>query len=252
MDQLEADVIEGMIIVADQIIEILEAPRGLKHPRHQEHLAPATARVKDVLANYFRRQGAAILEDIRPHIEHARAMFEEAEDRAIQEAGEWVTINGHPVLIGGDAADNAERVERAKKSAVRTDKVSQDIAERSEIVLAKALGIPKSGDNLAFDVRNDDVAIECKTLVNGKNERISMGKAALGRKIAEQRAEGLKAYTVVVDRRAEYSSRIGHGAKVGDPLTGHATYYYKEGLGSWRLGSMTKVTIAELKEIIKP
>jgi hypothetical protein len=179
-------------------------------------------------------------------------MFEEAEDRAIQEAGEWVTINGHPVLIGGDEADHAARVERAKKSAVKTDKVSQDIAERSEVVLAKALGIPKSGNNLAFDVRNDDVAIECKTLVNGKNERISMGKTALGRKLAEQRAEGLKVYTVVVDRRAEYSSRIGHGVKVGDPLTGHATYYYKEGVGSWRLGSMTKVTLSELKEIVKP
>ena len=251
MGATEAELVEAITVLADQVCEILEAPRGLKHPRHQEHLAPATARVKAVLANYFRRQGAAILEDIRPHIEHTRAMFEEIEDRAIQEAGEWVTINGHPVLIGGDEADHAARVERAKKSAVKTDKVSQDIAERSEVVLAKALGIPKSGNNLAFDVRNDDVAIECKTLVNGKNERISMGKAALGRKLAEQRAEGLKVYTVVVDRRAEYSSRIGHGAKVGDPLTGHATYYYKEGVGSWRLGSMTKVTLSELKEIVK-
>ena len=239
MRATEAELIEAITVLADQVCEILEAPRGLKHPRHQEHLAPATARVKAVLAHYFRRQGAAILADIRPHIEHARAMFEEAEDRAIQEAGEWVTINGHPVLIGGDAADNAERVERAKKSAVKTDKSSQDIAERSEVVLAKALGIPKSGDNLAFDVRNDEVAIEVKTLVNGKNEKITMSKTALGRKLAEQRAEGLKAYTVVVDRRS-------------GGMTGHATYYYREGLGSFRLGSMTKVSLGELKGIVNP
>ena len=239
MGATESDLIEAITVLADQVCEILEAPRGLKHPRHQEHLAPATARVKAVLAHYFRRQGAAILADIRPHIEHARAMFEEAEDRAIQEAGEWVTINGHPVLIGGDAADNAERVERAKKSAVKTDKSSQDIAERSEVVLAKALGIPKSGDNLAFDVRNDEVAIEVKTLVNGKNEKITMSKTALGRKLAEQRAEGLKAYTVVVDRRS-------------GGMTGHATYYYREGLGSFRLGSMTKVSLGELKGIVNP
>jgi hypothetical protein len=239
MGATEAELVEAITVLADQVCEILEAPRGLKHPRHQEHLAPATARVKAVLANYFRRQGAAILEDIRPHIEHARAMFEEAEDRAIQEAGEWVTINGHPVLIGGDAADNADRVARAKKSAVKTDKSSQDIAERSEVVLAKALGIPKSGDNLAFDVRNDEVAIEVKTLVNGKNEKITMSKTALGRKLAEQRAEGLKAYTVVVDRRS-------------GGMTGHATYYYREGLGSFRLGSMTKVSLGELKGIVNP
>ena len=239
MGATEAELVEAITVLADQVCEILEAPRGLKHPRHQEHLAPATARVKAVLANYFRRQGAAILEDIRPHIEHTRAMFEEIEDRAIQEAGEWVTINGHPVLIGGDAADNADRVARAKKSAVKTDKSSQDIAERSEVVLAKALGIPKSGDNLAFDVRNDEVAIEVKTLVNGKNEKITMSKTALGRKLAEQRAEGLKAYTVVVDRRS-------------GGMTGHATYYYREGLGSFRLGSMTKVSLGELKGIVNP
>ena len=239
MGATEAELVEAITVLADQVCEILEAPRGLKHPRHQEHLAPATARVKAVLANYFRRQGAAILEDIRPHIEHTRAMFEEIEDRAIQEAGEWVTINGHPVLIGGDAADNADRVARAKKSAVKTDKSSQDIAERSEVVLAKALGIPKSGDNLAFDVRNDEVAIEVKPLVNGKNEKITMSKTALGRKLAEQRAEGLKAYTVVVDRRS-------------GGMTGHATYYYREGLGSFRLGSMTKVSLGELKGIVNP
>ena len=239
MDQLEADVIEGMIIVADQIIEILEAPRGLKHPRHQEHLAPATARVKAVLAHYFRRQGAAILTEIRPHIEHARAMFEEVEDRAIQEAGEWVTINGHPVLIGGGAADNAERVERAKKSSVVCPKSTQDIADRSERVLSDALGVPRTADNSAFDLRNDEVGIEVKTLVNGKNEKITISKAALGRKLAEQRGDGLKGYTVVVDRRA-------------GGLTGKASYYVREGFGSFRLGSMTPTTLSALKELVNP
>ena len=87
MGATEAELVEAITVLADQVCEILEAPRGLKHPRHQEHLAPATARVKAVLANYFRRQGAAILEDIRPHIEHTRAMFEEIEDRAIQDGG---------------------------------------------------------------------------------------------------------------------------------------------------------------------
>jgi hypothetical protein len=87
-------------------------------------------------------------------------------------------------------------------------------------------------------LRNDDVGIEVKTLVNGKNEKITMSKDALGRKLAEQRADGIKAYTVVVDRRA-------------GGLSGRATYYYREGLGSFRLGSMTKTTLGELRGIIR-
>jgi DNA-binding Lrp family transcriptional regulator len=75
--------------------------------------------------------------------------------------------------------------------------------------------------------------------VNGKNEKITMSKTALGRKIAEQRADGIKAYTVVVDRRT-------------GGLTGKATYYVKEGLGSFRLGSMEKISLSDLRERVKP
>ena len=162
-------------------------------------------------------------------------------EESLREAGdgEWVTINGHAVLIGGGADANAERVERAKKSAVRTGQTEQAIADRSEKVLSTAIGVPRTRDNSAFDLRNDEVGIEVKTLVNGKNEKITMSKAALGRKLAEQRADGIKAYTVVVDRRT-------------GGLEGKASYYIREGLGSFRLGSMTSTTLSEIKEMVKP
>jgi len=143
------------------------------------------------------------------------------------EGSEKEPVNFHP----------SERMQRAIASQVRTGKAEQDIADRSEKVLAQAIGVPRTGNNSAFDMRNDEVGIECKTLVNGKNEKITMSKAALSRKLAEQRAEGLKGYTVVVDRRA-------------GGLSGKATYYYRKGFGSFRLGSMTKVTLPELKEIV--
>ena len=131
----------------------------------------------------------------------------------------------------------SERVQRAINSQFHTGKKEQDIADRSESVLSNAIGVPRTRDNSAFDLRNDEVGIEIKTLVGVKNEKITMSKTALGRKLAGQQAEGLKAYTVVVDRRAR-------------GMEGKATYYYREGLGSFRLSSMTKCTLADLKTMV--
>jgi hypothetical protein len=115
------------------------------------------------------------------------------------------------------------------------------VADESERVLSEAIGIPRTGDNSAFDVRNDEVAIECKCFTTNSNDKLTINKTALGRKLAEQRAEGLKVYTVVVDRRS--------GWKAGNPM-GHATYYVKQGVGSFHLGSMTKVTLPQLKAMV--
>ena len=224
---------------ANQAAALLEAKpaTGLRHRRHARHLKPARAEVASILRHYWARQEAALLREVRARVEQAI----DAHPVPLREAdeGEWVTINGHPVLIGGGAEAKNERVERAKKSQVRTGQHEQAIADRSEKVLSDAIGVPRTADNSAFDLRNDDVGIEVKTLVNGKNEKITMSKAALGRKLAEQRADGLRGYTVVVDRRA-------------GGLTGKATYYYREGFGSFRLGSMTPVSLAQLKEIVRP
>ena len=220
---------------------VLEAAvRGLKHRRHLKHLKPARDRIVAVLAAYFRRQEEAVLAEIKPHIKRELAISPAPIREALQEAdaGEWVTIHGHPVLLGGGAAGTKERVERAKKSAVRTGQREQAIADKSEQVLSDAIGVPRTADNSAFDLRNDEIGIEVKTLVNGKNEKITMSKAALGRKEAERRADELRTYTVVVDRRT-------------GGLAGKATYYYREGLGSFRLGSMTKATLSEIRKLVK-
>lgn len=155
--------------------------------------------------------------------------------------GAWVTINGRRVLIGADGQAKGmpkdNRVERAKDSAVRCGADEQRIADRSENVLSDAVGVPRTRDNSAFDLRNDEVGIEVKTLINGKNEKITMSKSAMGRKLAEQRADGLKIYTVVVDRRA-------------GGMTGKASYYIKQGVGSFRLGSMNPTTISGIKDLV--
>ena len=159
-------------------------------------------------------------------LEDARKAYDPSEPR--DERGEW-TSGGEGVRF-----DVSERVQRAINSQVRTGQKEQAIADRSEKVLSEALGIPRTRDNSAFDLRNDDVGIEVKTLVNGKNDKITMSNAALGRKLAEQRADGLKGYTVVVDRRSG----------------GKGTYYVKQGFGSFRVSSMTRISLADLKELV--
>jgi hypothetical protein len=234
----------------NDLARLLEA-KGLKHPKHAQHVAPARERIKAVLVHYFERQRVAMLKDLKPKIDRELRLYpppvavkesEAWEDEARipsgePGAGEW-TSGGAGAVKEEMSAETRERVERAKSSAVRTGQQEQAIADRSEKVLSEAIGIPRTPDNAAFDLRNDDVGIEVKTLVNGKNEKITMSKTALGRKIAEQRADELKAYTVVVDRRT-------------GGLHGQATYYYREGLGSFRLGSMTKTTLSELRGIVR-
>jgi hypothetical protein len=54
-------------------------------------------------------------------------MFEEAEDRAIQEAGEWVTINGHPELKTLAAV--------ASKDVANCARIMRDLAEGQAMLI---------------------------------------------------------------------------------------------------------------------
>ena len=156
-------------------------------------------------------------------------------------------MNGRHVFIS-DAGDivagfvPSERMQRAIESQVRTGQKEQAIADRSEEVLSKQIGVPRTRDNSAFDLRNDDVGIEVKTLVTQNKEfkdlKITMSKKALGRKLAESQAEGLKTFTVVVDRRL-------------GGLTGAAKYYVREGLGSFHVNKMTPINLPDLKAMVR-
>ena len=160
--------------------------------------------------------------------------------------GSWVTIAGQHILIGADGkplAGNPKvfgrkvsaKVERARGSAVLTGAHEQRIADKAEEKLSKALGIPRTANNSAFDLHNDDVGVEVKAMVTGANSKITMNKTAIGRKLAEAQAEGLKVFTVVADMRGRSSAK----------------YYVREGVGSFRLGSMKPVGLSELKFMVR-
>lgn len=160
--------------------------------------------------------------------------------------GSWVTVNGQHILIGADGKpvggnprafgrNVSAKVDRARKNAVLTGKHEQDIADHVEAKVSKAIGVPRTENNSAFDLRNDDIGVEVKTMVTGKNDKVTMGKTALGRKVAEAQAEGIKTYTVVADMRGRSSAK----------------YYFSDRLGSLRLGTMTPMTLSEIKERIQ-
>lgn len=155
----------------------------------------------------------------------------------LREDGGWVTIRGHRVDLGSSEENLSDKAQRALKSMNKCGAEKQRIADKSEAKLSKALGVPRTKDNSAFDLRNDDVGIEIKTMVDGKNDKVTMSKAALGRKIAEKEAEGkdFKTFTVVADVR-------GGGA---------AKYYVSEKLGSIRLGSMTPINLSDLRAMVR-
>ena len=128
----------------------------------------------------------------------------------------------------------SDRMKRALANRVPCGAAKQKIADEEEELLSKTLGIPRTRNNSSFDLRNDKVGVEIKTMIDTKNGRVSMEKAPLARKRAEQQKDGLKGYTVVADKRQ-----------------GRTQYYCKEGFGSFRLGGMTPVSLAQLKGMIK-
>jgi ABC-type transporter Mla subunit MlaD len=67
--------LRAIAAAADYLAALLEAstPKGLKHRRHAQHVAPARRRIKRVMAHYFARQGRAVLAEVKPHL--ARALL---------------------------------------------------------------------------------------------------------------------------------------------------------------------------------
>jgi hypothetical protein len=140
--------------------------------------------------------------------------------------GQWVTIRGRHVFIGA----GEERRYRALKSYRPQTKAKLRRALEQEAVVARALGGRNLPDNEPFDVIAGNIAAEVKVIDKGKNAKITMHPESRARKEAYAKANGMRAITIAVDNRG--SSPI---------------YYFREGVGSFRLGSMERVTLSQLR-----
>lgn len=170
----------------------------------------------------------------------------------INDLGGWPTKASDPVLASGEgpghpfrgnqwtegeAGENLaeghkeSRAARARASYNPATVEKQRYAEAREKVIAKTVGGKQSGDNDAFDVTIGGHGIEVKTIVAGKNPKITMHPDSLARKLKIARKNKLKAWTVAVDARDRSKLK----------------YYLKKGVGSFRLGGMEEISLAELK-----
>ena len=135
---------------------------------------------------------------------------------------------------------NIGKVKRALQSHKPATRAVQQIAEQNEIKLAKALKHAiRLKDNEPFDVVVGGLLepkhlIEVKTIVRGKNDKITMHKESLVRKKKQAaKFKSAKVWTVVFDER-------------------NAKIFYANRLGSMRLVNMNEMPdVSTLSEIIK-
>jgi hypothetical protein len=149
---------------------------------------------------------------------------------------------GRPGHEGGSTPDEGEgsgsRSERAARTHKPSTRAKQREARRQVQILADRTGGEPTPDHEAMDLilkrGAKTVGVEMKTLLDNKNDKITMHPDSRRRKekwIRQNRADG---YTVVVDRRR---------GKEGD-------YYYREGFGSFRISAMIPITPTALTRLL--
>ena len=155
---------------------------------------------------------------------------------------------GHEGAAGGGGGRGARvaekapsaKAERAKAAYKASNADEQRYAEVQEVRLAESIGGKSLPDNEAIDVhvkgKSGEHGLELKTMVSGKNDKITMKASAVARKVAwEKEAAGRTMHTVVLDHRDKFGS--GENAALH---SGHEIYY-KRGVGAFRIGTMHKV-----------
>ena len=190
-----------------------------------ERLFPADAEMQGATERKLVKAIEALTEAVGN--DGLKLLTEYSEDQPHASNGEWGEGSTVEMIV-------SDRVQRAVNSQVRTGVKEQAIADAQERIISKAIGVPRTSDNSAFDLRNAKTGVEIKTMLSSKNGKVTMSKAALARKNEEIKTAKIKAYTVVADKR-------GGGTK----------YYISKGVGSFRVSNMTPTTIKGIRGFLK-
>lgn len=135
----------------------------------------------------------------------------------------------------GRGAARSDRSRRAKASHVRMTRGKRAESDKHELTVARAVTGRNLPDNEPFDVIRGSNAIEVKAIIAGRNDKITMHPESLERKVKYARKNKLTSHTVIIDAR---------GSK--------PVYYYRKGVGSFRLKNMERLSsAADLRTRIK-
>lgn len=156
-------------------------------------------------------------------------------DQPRDEAGRFASGGG-----GGAATAERPRLSARAQRALATHKPStaakQRRAEASEAAVSRMVGGRGTGDNNPVDVVVGGHGVEVKTLVDNSNDKVTMHPDSRDRKERWARREGKRLHTVVVDARPRGGGQV----------------YYRAGVGSFRLASMTPVRdAAHLRRLMR-
>jgi hypothetical protein len=154
---------------------------------------------------------------------------------------------GRPGEVGGSGGAGgtsekigtpATRTARALATHKPSTKEKQALADKSEHEIAEVIGGTRTDDNDPFDTvvktPGHMHGVEVKTLIDNTNDKITMHPDARERKIAWGRRNHAAMHTVVVDMR-----------------TSQTQYYYRRGVGSFRVSAMKAVSRSELSGLIR-
>jgi hypothetical protein len=169
-----------------------------------------------------------------PAPEHGEKFY--SEDQPRDDHGRWTS---------GGESKLSDRAQRALASHKPSTAEKQRWAEKNEAAVAKMLGGKTTDDNNPADVTAKSGGqlhgVEVKTLLDNKNDKITVHPESRARKEAWAKADGARLHTVVFDDRNRFGTS-GH--------SGHRLYY-REGVGAFRLAGMTPVRdAAHLRSLV--
>jgi hypothetical protein len=151
----------------------------------------------------------------------------------------------HGRWTSGGESKLSDRAQRALASHKPSTAAKQRWAEKNESAVARMLGGKTTDDNNPADVTARSGGqlhgVEVKTLLDNKNDKITVHPESRARKGAWAKADGARLHTVVFDDRNRFGTP-GH--------SGHRLYYH-EGVGAFRLAGMTPVRdAAHLRSLV--
>lgn len=200
--------------------------RAVSRELHIKQFGETEDKLTRVLTPVFEGQVRSIAEGLR-EIDGGKS-----EEWLIQKYLPGQPRDDHGRFTSGGGAGG--RVARARRTHKPSTAKKQRLGEAEQGRLAGLIGGRNTDDNAPFDVIvRGKHGVEVKTVMDNNNDKITVHPKSRRRKERRAKEMGYQVHTVAIDVRGDKRS-----------------YYHKQGVGAFRLSSMDKVSISQLKGLL--